>query len=300
MKKKLKEIIRSCVEFISIAIHPVSKLWSKRQVRVLCYHRVCDLPETNDVMMYLTVPPEVFAQQMAFLSQNGFNIITLEQFIGYKEENRKPPQKTIVITFDDGYKDNYLNAYPILEKHNLKGTFFIVTDYVGSDEIFHWLKLEEKSLLHYQENKQDWLPLSQAEILDMSSKGACFGSHTKSHCSLNKVDGSVVMEELKGSKEYIEEILLKPIRCFCYPYGDMNKLVKSRVKAAGYSAAVSLKPGGNTVNSDFFELRRIVINKQDTYVKFKRKVEGAYDWFEYLLHAYIFLQQNIFQNMEGK
>ena len=95
MKKRRKEIIRSCVEFISIAIHPVSKLWSKRQVRVLCYHRVCDLLETNDVMMSLTVPPEVFAQQMAFLSQNGFNIITLEQFIGYKEENRKPPQKTI-------------------------------------------------------------------------------------------------------------------------------------------------------------------------------------------------------------
>ena len=300
MVKGLRKMVHSCAEFISVIIHPLSKLWSKNQVRILCYHRVCDLPETNDSMMYLNVPPEAFAQQMAFLSQNGFNVITLEQFIEYKDGNRKPPSKTVVITFDDGYRDNYINAFPILEKYNFKGTFFIVTDYIDGDRIFHWLKLGEKSLAHSQENKQYWLPLSRGEILDMSAQGACFGSHTRSHCSLNSVDKNVAMEELKGSKECLEKILLKPVRCFCYPYGDMNNSVKSLVKAAGYSAAVSTLAGGNTLKSDFFELRRIAIPRQYSYVKFKRRVEGAYDWIEYLLPAFRFIQQIIFQKQGGK
>lgn len=300
MGKRLRKMLHSCAEFISVIIHPLSKLWNKNQVRILCYHRVCDLPETNDSMMYLNVPPEAFAQQMAFLSQNGFNVITLDQFIDYKYENKKYPSKTVIITFDDGYRDNYINAFPILEKYNFRGTFFIVTDYIDGDRIFHWLKLGGKSLAHSQGNKQYWLPLSQGQILDMSAQGACFGSHTRSHCSFNSVDKSVAMEELKGSKEYLEKILRKPVRCFCYPYGDTNKSVKSLVKAAGYSAAVSTMAGGNTLKSDFFELRRIVINKKDSYAKFRRKVEGAYDWIEYLLPAFRFIQQIIFQKQGGK
>jgi len=246
-------------------------------------------------MVNLNVPPKVFAQQMAFLSQNGFNVITLEQFIDYRNENKKLPPKTVIITFDDGYRDNYLNAFPILEKHNFKATFFVVTDYINSDEIFHWLQLGEQSLFHFQENRQYWLPLSQQSILDMSAQGACFGSHTKTHCCLSDVDENRVMEELNGSREYLEKILLKPVRCFSYPYGGMNKSVGGLVKAGGYRAAVTTKRGGNSLKSEPLQLRRIAIYGQDSLDKFVRIVEGAYDWFEYLLPAIIFIQRLIFQ-----
>ena len=224
-------VVYAYVDFASIVFHPLSKLLSKKGIRILCYHRVCDLPETKDYMRNLTVSPATFAQQMAFLSQNKFNVITLEQFVEYKHEKREPPPKTIVITFDDGYRDNYINAFAILGKYGFKANFFVVTDYIDSDIIFQWLNLGKESLSHSQENKRYWLPLTKDDILAMNANGACFGSHTKTHCSLNSVDESRAMEELRGSKECLEKILLKPVIFFCYPYGTVSKLTKNWVKA---------------------------------------------------------------------
>ena len=293
MGEKIKNILRSCIDLVSIVFHPLSRLLGRNKVRILVYHRVCDLPETNDVMSFLNVPPKAFAQQMEFLSQNGFNVITLDEFIEYKGKNMKPPPKTVIVTLDDGYRDNYLNAFPVLARYNLRGTFFIVTDYIDSDKIFHWLKLEEKSLAHAQDNRQYWLPLRREEILEMNTQGACFGSHAKSHCSLTEIDDSRAMEELRGAKECLEGILQKPVRCFSYPYGDMNKSAKNWVQAAGYRAAVT-KWGSNTTKSDFFELRRVPIKSQDSLAKFRRKVEGAYDWwFRWVLPFVILVEQII-------
>ncbi len=243
----------------SIILRPLSKLLSKKGVRILCYHRVCDLPKTKDFMRYLSVSPEVFDQQMAFLSQNKYNVITLEQFIEYKHQNIEPPHKTVIITFDDGYRDNFINAFPILRKYNFKGTFFVVTDYINGDRIFHWLNLGKALVSHCEKNKQYWLPLTKDDILNMNAEGACFGSHTKTHSNLNSVDEHVAMEELRGSKQRLEEILSKPIICFSYPYRTVNRLSQRWVGDAGYSAAVTVKGGVNTLDSDLRKLRRTSI-----------------------------------------
>lgn len=292
----LRSILHICVDLTSVVIHPLSRLLSKSQVRILCYHRVCELPETKDSMVHLNVSPASFAQQMAFLSRGEFNVITLEQFIDYRDENSKLPAKTIIITFDDGYGDNYITAFPILKKHNLKATFFVVTDYIDGDEIFWWLKLGEKSGSHYRENKQCWLPLRKQDILDMRARGACFGSHSSTHGSLSDMDEGSALKEINGSREHLEKILSKSVRCFSYPYGKVSKSVKGLVKAAGYKAAVTAKGGSNALSSDFLELRRIPIHGQDSLAKFKRKVEGAYDWwFRYLLPVTASAQRAIFR-----
>ena len=290
----LERIVQSGIDFISRVVYPMARLWGKSKVRILLYHRVCNLPSTEDSMHYLNVPPATFDQHMAFLSQNGFNVITLEQFLDYEDKNKRLPSKTVIITFDDGYRDNYLNAFPILQKYNFRATFFIVTDYIDSDKIFPWLTLEEKSLRHSQSDKQYWLPLGRQDILAMSSYGCSFGSHSKSHCRLNDIDESRAMVEIRGSKERLEEILSKPVTSFCCPYGETSWSVKNRVRAAGYRAAVSPKFGGNALNSDFFELRRIEIYGGDSLDKFERKVEGAYDWLGYLSSATGFIKRVIF------
>ncbi len=125
----------------------------------------------------------------------------------------------------------------------------------------------------------------------MDADGACFGSHTKTHRNLNNANKRMVLEELRDSKQCLEKILLKPIRCFSYPYGTVNKLTKNWVSETGYSCAVTVKAGGNTLNSDFLELRRTSIQEQDSCAKFRRKVEGAYDWFEYLLETLGFVKR---------
>ena len=294
MIEKLINILRHCVDLGSIMVCPLSRWLGRNKVRILCYHRVCDLPRTEDAMSFLNVPPEVFAGQMAFLAQNNFNAVTLEQFIDYKDSRQKIPPRTVIVTFDDGYRDNYLNALPVLSRHNLKGTFFVVTGCIGSDKIFPWLKLEDKSLAHARENKQYWQPLGQEDILAMDAQGACFGSHTRSHCNLTQVDESEAMEELIGSKESLEKVLARPVRCFAYPYGGVNEQIKKLVKSAGYGAAVSTRWGGNTVRSDFLELRRITIEGGDSLGRFTRKVDGAYDWwFGLVLPVLIYIQRVI-------
>jgi len=288
-------VFRVCIDFISDVFHPLLRFLTRNQVRILCYHRICDLPQTKDAMDSLNVCPAVFAQQMAFLSQNRFNVITLDQFISHSYKNRKLPPKAIIITFDDGYRDNYINAFTILKKYNLEATFFVVTDCINSTEVFPWLKPGEQSLALSQENKQYWLPLSKQDILDMGAHGASFGSHTRSHCGLGDVDESRAMEELRGSKEQLEQILMRQVKCFSYPYGNFSESVLNLVKAAGYEAAVTIKRGGNTLKSDPFELRRIIITAQDSPTRFKRKVEGIGDWFEYLLPAIGFIQRIVFR-----
>ena len=156
-----RTILNALVDLISIVIHPLSKILGKNQVRILTYHRVCNLPEVDD-FTWLSI--SAFAQQMAYLSENRFNIITLEQFVDYKDKNRKPPPKTLIITFDDGWRDNYVNALPILEKYNLQASFFIATDYIDSDEVFSWFTLSNQSIMLSQENKEYWLPLSKKDI----------------------------------------------------------------------------------------------------------------------------------------
>ena len=253
----VKRLSRAVINLISILVHPISKLMVRNKVRILSYHRVCDLPRTGDIMDSLNVLPAVFDKQMSFLSQHGFNIITLEQLVDYKENNTAPPPKTVIITFDDGYRDNFLIVSPILDKYNFKGTFLLVTDYIDSDRVFHWLKLGEKSLAHSKANKQYWQPLTRKDILEMHTHGACFGSHSKSHSYLTQLSQAEVMDELTASRQCLEEILPKPVVCFSYPHGDVNDNVKSWVKMAGYRAALITEGANNTLKSDFFFIPKV-------------------------------------------
>jgi peptidoglycan/xylan/chitin deacetylase (PgdA/CDA1 family) len=109
------------------------------------------------------------------------------------------------------------------------------------------------------------------------------------------VEESKAIEELRGSREYLEGILSKPVSYFSYPFSRANKNVKELVRTAGYRAAV-IGIGANTLSSDFLELRRIEILRQDSISKFKRKVEGAYDWYPYLLSILIFVRRILYKS----
>ncbi len=275
---KIRHMARMAIDVVSITVHPLYRFLGKNRIRILLYHRVCDVPESFVVPEHFNVPPVEFARQMAFLSQNGYNIITLEQFVQYRDNNRKPPPKSVVISFDDGYQDNYRNAFPVLEDYGFKGTFFVITDNIDSNKTFQSLTHGEKSLASSQNNKQYWLPLSKREIHEMDARGACFGSHTKSHCDLNKVDQDTATDELVGSREHLEDMLGKPVTSFSYPYGSVSKLTRGQVQTAGYKVAATSKGGSNTLRDNPFQLRRLVIEKSDSLGRFIRKVDGAYDW----------------------
>jgi peptidoglycan/xylan/chitin deacetylase (PgdA/CDA1 family) len=109
----------------------------KNNFIILMYHRVLDENdiERDHVQAGIVVAPQVFAKQMAFLSEN-YNLRSLEELAVFLKKNQSPPSKSVVITFDDGWRDNYLYAYPIMKKYNVPATIFLTTDYMNTDGIF--------------------------------------------------------------------------------------------------------------------------------------------------------------------
>ncbi|MDP3791838.1 MAG: polysaccharide deacetylase family protein [Candidatus Omnitrophota bacterium] len=223
---------------------------------VLTYHRVNDaLPRSA-----LVVDPKEFSAQMLFLSayRNAFQIIGVDEMLGwFNHAPMKDNKKTkIVITFDDGYKDNYTHAFPVLRKYCFPATIFLTTGRINS------------------EGKEY---LNTSEIDEMMRAGITFGAHTRTHPYLSRIDTKQINEELADSHRALENIAGKQSVPFCYPYGDYNEYVKNTVKATGFSCAFSVSPGINYPGQDIFEIKRIDILGNDNFSSFKYKITDKYE-----------------------
>jgi len=290
IRQKLRIILYYLLKFITTFLFPFYYLKSSRnnkKFHILTYHRICNLPREKNIPYY-NVYPKNFQKQMEYLVAHKFNVITLEELIYMKENSIPLPPKSIIITFDDGFRDNYMYAFPILKKFNLSADFFIVSGYIGSKDPFPWLKLDSQALNHYKKNKSDWRPISKTELIEMADFGQKINSHSKTHDLISSLDEIQIKNEIKESKNEIESLLSKPISCYSYPYGtqvEITEKIKFLVKKAGYKVAVTSKIGSNTLNGDFFCLRRIAIYERDSLFEFIKKINGTYDWlapFQYI------------------
>jgi peptidoglycan/xylan/chitin deacetylase (PgdA/CDA1 family) len=238
------------------------------------------MPDESGVEYY-NVHPKEFDQQMSFLSQGGFSVVSLQEVLQWREQGVIPVRRSVVIVFHDGFGDNYMNAFPTLKKHGLTATFFMVTDYIDGEEPFSWLKWDENARAHCEENSTFWLPLTSEQILEMSTDGMLFGSHTCTHARLAALDGGKAFSEMKVSKERLEGLLKKPVELFAFPFGlwgDIRSEHVGFVQQLGYQAALTAKIGANDLSSDFYDLRVIPVYEWDSLSEFKKKVEGGYDW----------------------
>jgi len=250
-------------------------------VIVLMYHRVNDkLPKGN-----LVTYPAEFKKQMMFLNfyRKQFEVISVDEMIRgdcfgasrlamTKEEGlvmtkgdglamTGKPRTKIVITFDDGYRDNYIYAFPILKKYKFPAMVFLTTDYIGTE----YKKDRYKDVPW----KRDYL--SVEEIKEMMAGGISFGAHTATHPHLTQISLDEAEKEIKKSKEYIGKT-----GPFCYPYGDYNEKVKEIVKKLGFNCAFTVKPGINYRGQDLFEIKRIDVVGEDNFASFKYKITDKY------------------------
>ncbi len=204
---------------------------------ILMYHSVApSLPPGNR----LVVSVKTFERQMDFLKKHHYNVMNLEDAAALIRDKRKALPKSIVLTFDDGYKDNYTYVFPILKKYNLPATIFIILSEVGRPDRLSW-----------------------KEIKEMQDSGLIsFGSHTSSHPFLELVKSDEELKkEIKGSKTILEEKLGKPVDTFSYPMGRFNFRVRQFVVDAGYKAGVVTNPGKKYPNDDVFVLKRLRISE---------------------------------------
>ena len=221
--------------------------------RILCYHRVND--EKTD---YLSVPSARFREQMKFLRTEGYKSIGLGELLSGSTNG-----KNVVITFDDGYLDNYENAFPIMREYGFSGTIFCIGN-----------KLGERSYL------------SKDQIREMGREGFEFGSHTLSHRDLPGLNLTEKRREIGESKSFLENELGERIAFFCYPRGLYDSETVELVKKAGYLAACSNRPGSNDVANGMnpYLLKRTEIAPHDSLDDFKKKLAGAYDLLHVTLH----------------
>jgi len=206
------------VSITTLALVITSALFVKAQyvVPIIMYHNI----DEKSVSSSLSVSPGSFKKQMCFLKNQHYNVVKLEDLADMVKKN-KFPLKTITITFDDGYENNYTQAYPVLKSIGLCATIFIVPALVGTDGYLTW-----------------------DQIIEMSESGVIsIGSHSMRHAWLPDMSDQKLDSEISGSKRAIESHVRKDIYAFSYPLGGFNKNARDHVIKAGYKIAVATNPG---------------------------------------------------------
>lgn len=212
----------------------------KISVPVLTYHSI---DESGSV---ISTAPEIFRRQMEFLCENEYRAVSLKELINDLLAHKTPPPKTVALTFDDGFRNFFEEAFPVLENYDFRATVFLVTDFCGKHNDWEGNppELPRSKLLDWQ------------EIKELSEYGIEFGSHTRSHHNLTRAAAGEIKKEIVGSKKEIEDRLGREVSTFAYPFGDFNRAVK-KIAAENFKAACSTNLGKVRAGSDFFALERL-------------------------------------------
>jgi peptidoglycan/xylan/chitin deacetylase (PgdA/CDA1 family) len=217
------------------------------------YHYISAPPEDADVYRTdLSVAPEAFRQQMAYLVENGYTTIDLYDLTLAIVNQKELPPKPVIITLDDGYRDNYENAFPILREFGLKATFFIITD------------LADKGLPAYM----DW-----AMIQEMAAAGMRIEPHTKTHADLRGQEREYVIWQILGSRETVAAHIGYMPRYFAYPGGRYDDLALQIVRELDFWGAVTTAGGKDHGFNDRYEWPRLRVRYTTSLPEFIDLIE---------------------------
>ncbi|MBX3299009.1 MAG: polysaccharide deacetylase family protein [Acidobacteria bacterium] len=226
----------------------------------LLYHKI-DLPTPDVRVRGAYMPPRAFEKQIAFLRDRGFTFKTAAEITDLKTRTGSFPEKTVALTFDDGWRDNYTNAFPILKKYRVSATIFLVTSCIGTT-----------SDMVTAEGEAPRRHLDPSDIREMAEFGIEFGSHTVDHVHLHQAAPDVVNRQLVDSRRIISDLTGQECRTLAYPAGFYNSDVAAAAEAAGYTAAFTTIYGPETPD-DPFQLNRVEILRRDRFLfRFGRKI----------------------------
>ncbi len=261
------------------------------RIPILMYHSISREKE-NDVHPYFVTntSPEVFDQQMAYLHSNNYLSIGIEEALkllssdGQKNRAKDLHTNYVVITFDDGFRDFYTEAFPTLQKYGFSATVFLATGFIEKRKRF-----KQKECLNWD------------AVRELDRHGIAFGSHTVNHPVLVELRKEEVEYELMQSKQHIEDKLGKPVRSFAYPYAfpehrkTFVKNLKNVLTSCGYSNGVSTRLGTTYLEEDRYFLPRIPLNALDDDLFFKAKLTGDYDWISRVQFIYKALKAKVYR-----
>jgi len=266
--------------------HPIAKLtgWSARYcVPILTYHSSSEnLFGRVHPYRQINTPLPIFARQMQWLRQNGYRTINLSELLGVFETGSDLSRK-VVLTFDDGYRDFYADAYPVLRRFGFTATVFLATDRIRDTSV----RLEGADYLTWK------------EVRELHSEGISFGSHSVTHADLRSLGPEQIDYELGFSKETIEQQIGASVESFSYPFtlpeedGDFIRYLADSLENMGYSNGVSSTIGRATPEGARFFMPRLSVNSWDDMELLRAKIEGGYDWLHWPQWLYKFAHHNV-------
>jgi len=248
------------------------RLWAARKTlpaAVLLFHRVTnDIPEDG-----ITVSKQTFRVMIENLAQR-YKPISLRALLDHHDRGELWPSRTVVVTFDDGYRDNFENAAPILAEFGVPATFFVTVDAIGTERVMPWDE--------HLKGRVPWMSWSQ--VREMHSRGFEIGSHTLTHPDLGQLRGPRAWEEISDSKAKLEDQLGAPAPSFAYPFGRKENFCEENrqlAQRAGYRCCCSAYGGFFTLASDAFNVRRIGINNwlaNSSDLDFEIRIAAPWRW----------------------
>lgn len=217
-------------------------------ITILSYHSL------DDYGTGISVPPRLFRAQMATLAAEGCPTFTMAQVAAHLGARRPFPPRAVAITFDDAFANVATVGLPLMQRHGLTATVYVITGMVG--RMTQWT------------NKDVALPslpiMSWEQTMGLKSSGIEIGAHTVSHGFLSQCSRGTLDRELQESRATLESKLGVPVRAFAYPQGDYNEGVVAATRAAGYSTAVTIDQGRARLGDDPFRLPRLHVGSNTT------------------------------------
>lgn len=230
------------------------------RVLILMYH-IIDEPQAAIEQKYCC-PPARFAEQMRWLRSSGRRLLALDQMADCIDRRTPVEDGSVVVTFDDGFDATVRNALPVLSLHRVPATMFLLSDRFGASN--DWMEgrgFPRRPLL------------SPGAAQDLLAAGVTIGSHTRTHPRLPEIDNARIDDEIRGSKNSLEDRLSRPVEHFAYPYGQYDERARAAVQRAGFRTGCSTRSGFNRLDEDRFTLRRIEVFGSDSLAAFRRKLQ---------------------------
>ena len=238
---------------------------NRKRVVFICYHGVTERKSRNpEDRLGLHIRKDRFRSHLEYL-QKHYRVISLGDYLKASRAQQPLPEYSAVITFDDGYRNFYTVAAPLLSERQMPAAMFLIVDRVrrnGDPVAATWVDTDDEKYMSWNEIKQ------------LAEKGVEFGSHTCTHRKLTELPASEVDTELRESKEVITRELGLPEVPLAYPYGFTNDSIASVAQSLGYSCAITTESGFNDAATDFFKLRRVLVGDNNDIPDFATRLVG--------------------------
>lgn len=243
-----------------------------RSVPVLMYHHVN--PHRGDTV---TITPEAFREQMLFLIEQGYEFITLDELCSFMAGEKSLTSPSVVLTFDDGWLDNYVHAFPVMREFALHGAFFLVAGRSAAvagipGTLQHDVPDHEESKRLIESGKAARVVIGWEIAREMKASGlAEFHSHSMSHVRCTGLSGDEVKHELCESKLLIENNIGCQVDYFCWPYGSIPGHAETAARTVGYKGLLTTMPGAAHRGGNLLSIPRV--DPGDTMETLKRSLD---------------------------